>query len=125
MVKLKNIGLIAASFVTGILTSKKLHENDIPEPQLNPLFFVGTWNYRANDSNRIHTIEIRPNFDLLIDGHAIKSKVENWDKYTITFLDRYGYHIRIRANDQRPVSIYDETDNETYPILLGNYKVTK
>ncbi|GEL15481.1 DUF4828 domain-containing protein [Pediococcus cellicola] len=125
MVKLKNIGLIAASFVTGILTSKKLHENDIPEPQLNPLFFVGTWNYRANDSNRIHTVEIRPNFDLLIDGHAIKSKVENWDKYTITFLDRYGYHIRIRANDQRPVSIYDETDNETYPILLGNYKVTK
>ncbi|MFC5189773.1 DUF4828 domain-containing protein [Pediococcus cellicola] len=123
--KLKNIGLIAASFVTGILTSKKLHENDIPEPQLNPLFFVGTWNYRANDSNRIHTVEIRPNFDLLIDGHAIKSKVENWDKYTITFLDRYGYHIRIRANDQRPVSIYDETDNETYPILLGNYKVTK
>lgn len=125
MVKLKNIGLIAASFVTGILTSKKLHENDIPEPQLNPLFFVGTWNYRAEDSNRIHTVEIRPNFDLLIDGHAIKSKVENWDKYTITFLDRYGYHIRIRANDQRPVSIYDETDNETYPILLGNYKVTK
>ncbi|HBO46899.1 DUF4828 domain-containing protein [Pediococcus parvulus] len=125
MVKLKSIGLFAASFVTGILASRKLHENDVSEKPENPLFFVGTWNYRTNDSRRIHTIEIRPNFDLLIDNRPIKAKVENWDKYTITFLDSYGYHIRIRANDERPVSIYDETENETYPILRGNYKVTK
>ncbi|AMV61184.1 Hypothetical protein ADU71_1653 [Pediococcus damnosus] len=42
-----------------------------------------------------------------------------------TFLDNYGYHIRIRANEERPVSIYDETENETYPILFSNYKITK
>ncbi|KRN63875.1 hypothetical protein IV83_GL000172 [Pediococcus inopinatus] len=123
-VKPRNIALVVASFLTGILTSKKLHEQDIPDPG-NPLFFVGTWNYRADDSDRIHTIEIRPNLDLFIDSHQVRVKVESWDKYTITFLDNYGYHIRIRANEQRPISIYDETDNETYPILISNYKITK
>ncbi|MCV3327727.1 DUF4828 domain-containing protein [Pediococcus ethanolidurans] len=125
MVKLKSIGLFAVSFLTGIMTSRKLRENDMPEQPENPLFFVGTWNYRTNDSNRIHTVEIRPNFDLLLDDHLIKAKVENWDKYTISFLDSYGYHIRIKANDDRPVSIYDETENATYPILRGSYKITK
>ncbi|WP_412988399.1 DUF4828 domain-containing protein [Pediococcus siamensis] len=124
-VKLKNLGLITASFLTGILTSKKLHENDKSEPETNPLFFVGTWNYRTNDSTRIHAVEIRPNFDLLIDNRPIKAKVEKWDKHSITFLDNYGYHVRITADENRPISIYDETDNETYPILLSNYKITK
>ncbi|AMV68617.1 DUF4828 domain-containing protein [Pediococcus damnosus] len=122
--KPKSIALVVASFLTGILTSKKLHKQDLPDPD-NPLFFVGSWNYRTNSSNRIHTVEIRPNFDLLIDKHPVKVKVESWDKYSITFLDNYGYHIRIRANEERPVSIYDETENETYPILFSNYKITK
>jgi hypothetical protein len=84
---------------------------------VSPFFFAGTWLYHDPTTNREHELEIRPNYDVYLDGKLLKTVVEHLDDYRITFIDRFGYHLIIKANDYRPISVYDEANNETYAIV--------
>lgn len=84
---------------------------------VSPFFFAGTWLYHDQTTDREHELDIRPNYDVYLDGKLLKTVVEALDDYGITFIDRFGYHLIIKANDYRPISIYDEANNETYAII--------
>lgn len=84
---------------------------------VSPFFFAGTWQYHDPNTNREHELEILPNYDVYLDGKLLKTVVERLDDYRITFIDRFGYHLIIKANDYRPISVYDEANNETYAII--------
>jgi hypothetical protein len=87
---------------------------------VSPFFFAGTWLYHDPNTNREHELKIMPNYDVYLDGRLLKTTVEHLDDYRITFIDRFGYHLIIKANDYRPISVYDEANNETYAITSAD-----
>ena len=44
------------------------------------------------------------------------NKIVSLDNRELLFLDNYGYHLRIDAVNQLPISVYDEADDRVYPL---------
>ena len=92
-------------------------KTDKTEETVSPFFFAGTWLYHEPNTNREHELKILPNYDVYLDGKLLKTVVEDLDSYRITFIDRFGYHLVVKANEYRPISVYDKANNETYAIV--------
>ena len=54
--------------------------------------------------------------EIFIDGKRLPGKIVSLDNRELLFLDNYGYHLRIDAVNQLPVSVYDEADDRVYPL---------
>lgn len=92
----------------GIGRSKKKHATSLP------IFYAGTWEYYDIERNRTHYLEITPELKLSIDKHEISANVELIDEHHLIYIDKFGYHITIQANEQRPITLVDEADDQTY-----------
>ncbi|WP_353989201.1 DUF4828 domain-containing protein [Pediococcus argentinicus] len=84
--------------------------------KVSPFFFAGTWHYYDKSTNRNHELEIQPNFNVILDGKLLKTQVEKVSRFQLSFIDTYGYRLVINANEFSPISIFDEANNETYPL---------
>lgn len=93
--------------------NKKQQEDD---NKVSPFFFAGTWHYYDKSTDRTHELEVQPNFNVILDGKLLKTQVEKVNHFQLSFVDTYGYRLVINANEFRPVSIFDEANNETYPL---------
>ena len=79
-------------------------------------YYKGKWSFTDEATGRTHQLEITDRLQILIDGRQLPGKIEKVDHKELLFLDKYGYHLRIDANGGHPVSLYDEADNQVYPI---------
>ncbi|ETY74847.1 DUF4828 domain-containing protein [Lactiplantibacillus fabifermentans] len=84
------------------------------------VFYAGTWTYRDEEHHRDHKLEIDPNMIIRIDGRSMPATVESISPSELVLLDKYGFHLEIKANEQRPVTLFDEADNRNYVILSPN-----
>ncbi|MFT8609352.1 MAG: DUF4828 domain-containing protein [Liquorilactobacillus nagelii] len=81
-----------------------------------PDFYTGHWYFSDKETKRAHQLEITEQLGILIDGHQLPGKIVQIYNQELLFLDKYGYHLRIDASNQQPVSLYDEADNRVYPV---------
>lgn len=81
-----------------------------------PLIYAGTWLFIDDLSQKHHKPEITVDLNILIDSHELPGKIEHLDESSLVFLDTYGYHLQISAENLHPVSVYDEADNRSYAL---------
>ncbi|WP_047999252.1 DUF4828 domain-containing protein [Lactiplantibacillus herbarum] len=110
--------LFGLSLLAGLSSTlvRKRHPNRVTTGDLT-VFYAGTWTYRDEEHRRDHTLEIDPNMIIRVDGRAMPATVESISASKLVLLDQYGFHLEIKANEQRPVALFDEADNRNYVIL--------
>ncbi|AVK62688.1 DUF4828 domain-containing protein [Lactobacillus sp. CBA3606] len=113
--------LFGLSLLAGLSSTliRKQHPSKTNRGDL-AVFYAGTWTYRDEDHHRDHKLEIDPNMIIRIDGRAMPATVESISPSALVLLDKYGFHLEIKANEQRPVTLFDEADNRNYVILSPN-----
>ncbi|VDG17608.1 DUF4828 domain-containing protein [Lactiplantibacillus mudanjiangensis] len=110
--------LFGLSLLAGLSSTflRKKHPHQQASGDL-AVFYAGTWTYRDEAHHRDHQLEIDPNMVIKIDGHAMPATVESISAEKLVLLDKYGFHLEVKANEQRPVALFDEADNRNYVIL--------
>lgn len=111
LLRKSKFAIFLVSFLVGFFHTPKRPAKSTD--QIDPLFFAGTW-YFTDRRKREHRIEIGPDLQLTIDGENLSAKVSEIQKYEVSYIDRYGYKLEIRANETRPVKFYDESENMTF-----------
>ncbi|BDZ30457.1 DUF4828 domain-containing protein [Lactiplantibacillus sp. WILCCON 0030] len=110
--------LFGLSLLAGLSSTffRKQHTSKTATGDL-AVFYAGTWTYRDEEHHRDHKLEIDPNMIIRIDGRGMPATVESISPSELVLLDKYGFHLEVKANEQRPVSLFDEADNRNYVIL--------
>lgn len=78
--------------------------------------FSGNWQFTDENNSRVHHLHINLDLSISLDGRALPGSVLNLTEKELVFLDTYGYHLRIDAIDQHPISVYDEADDRVYQL---------
>ncbi|MHC9537756.1 DUF4828 domain-containing protein [Dellaglioa sp. BT-FLS60] len=119
--KKRSFALIGASFFIGL--TKDIKSITAPKTKVSlPTLYAGHWLFYDELSHRHHNLDISSDLTIQIDERILNGKVEHLDERELSFLDEYGFHLRIDANDKGPISLFDEADNRTYPIKLALIK---
>jgi len=117
-VKRRGAILFGLSLLAGLSSTflRKQRPTEKPSGDL-AVFYAGTWTYRDEEHHRDHKLEIDPNMIIKIDGRAMPATVESISPSELVLLDKYGFHLEVKANEMRPISLFDEADNRNYVIL--------
>ena len=112
----REIALFGISLLAGLTGGFSLRQKKQAQPSESPLFYAGTWQFVDPHNQRHHRLEISPSLDLQIDGRPLEVSVQELNEHQLTFQDKFGYHLVIHANEQRPISFFDEADDCTYTV---------
>ncbi|WP_261806243.1 DUF4828 domain-containing protein [Lapidilactobacillus luobeiensis] len=86
------------------------------EPDLS-LRYGGDWSFIDPKTNQKHDMAIGRDFTIKIDHKALPGRIIGLDAEQLVFLDHYGFQLKVFANHLGPVEIYDESSNQTYPVI--------
>lgn len=100
--------------IAGSLFLKK--ERDEEAPQQLSTCYRGNWWYINRNKATQHTLAIFDDFSLEIDGRKVLGTLVELNRDRLVFQDQYGYHLIVSCENGRPISIYDEADDETYTL---------
>lgn len=108
----RSIAIFIISFLIGFFHTPR-KKNQVNHS--DPMFFVGTWYFKDQHGHQ-HKLEIGPDLQLTVDGAKSSATVSSIKDYQVSYVDRYGYVLEVRANEARPILLYDESDNATYEL---------
>lgn len=112
----REMALFGISLLAGLTGGFSLRKKHPIQANDSPLFYAGTWQFVDPHNQRPHRLEISPNLDVRIDGRPLEVRVQALDEQHLTFQDKFGYHLVIHANEQQPISFFDEADDCTYRV---------
>ncbi|WP_164847984.1 DUF4828 domain-containing protein [Lacticaseibacillus hulanensis] len=79
--------------------------------------YRGEFAFIDKNTTRRHHLTVSPKLDITIDGKKLPGKIVGITTDALTFLDHFGYELIITCMDGLPTTIYDEAEDETYPII--------
>ncbi|MGX7203901.1 DUF4828 domain-containing protein [Enterococcus pingfangensis] len=80
--------------------------------------YVGSWTFTHPKDHKAHTITIYPDLAIVLDGAAIIYQLIELSDQKLAIQDQYGYHLLIQTKNGTPVTLYDELEDASFPILL-------
>jgi ribosomal protein S25 len=110
--------VFGASIVGGIIGGSmfKRKKKDTAIDSLKDKF-IGSWKFSSTKQKNQHLLTIDENLVLAIDESVIHGSVIELSEYRLVIRDQFGYQITVCADDEQPVSILDETDDEIYSLV--------
>lgn len=95
---------------------RKNHPRPNPALALADLY-RGDFAFVDNNTHRRHSLSVSPTLDISIDGKKLPGNIIGITTEALTFRDHYGYELVITCMDGLPITVYDEAEDETYPII--------
>ncbi|GAF40380.1 hypothetical protein FC83_GL000724 [Agrilactobacillus composti DSM 18527 = JCM 14202] len=89
------------------------------EPDFSTIF-QGKWAFVDPHTKKEHHMVINEQLKIVIDGKLLDGHIIGLSSDLLTFLDHYGFQLKIFAQDFHPAKIYDESSGETYEISDKN-----
>lgn len=89
------------------------------EPDYSAIF-AGKWAFIDSQTKKEHTMTIDQDLNVAIDHKVLDGHLIGLNSNLLTFLDHYGFQLKIFAQSNRPIKIYDESSGETYDIVDRN-----
>ncbi|MFD1672973.1 DUF4828 domain-containing protein [Agrilactobacillus yilanensis] len=89
------------------------------EPDYSTIF-AGKWAFIDAHTKKEHAMLIDQDLKITIDHKKLDGHIIGLSSELLTFLDHYGFQLKIFAQDRRPAKIYDESSGETYDIVDRN-----
>lgn len=79
--------------------------------------YTGSWQFNNHKDLVNHSLTIYPDLSIAIDGKTIVYQLIELTEDKLTIQDQLGYHLIIQTKHKIPVSLYDEADDATFPII--------
>lgn len=117
--------LLGASLITGVVGSvflkNKAKKQASDRSELN-LYesYKGNWWFVNRQKATQHTLKIEENLSILIDGKKLRYSLIELTKDRLVVQDEFGYHLIIQLEQAKPIALYDEADDATYPLEMIN-----
>lgn len=88
----------------------------LPSTQQITNQYLGRWYILDRAKNIQHTIELLPNFNILIDNTPFDCTLIELSKSNLILRDKFGYLITVNCEQSVPKTLYDEAENRTFDI---------
>lgn len=89
------------------------------EPDYSTIF-AGKWAFIDAHTKKVHKMFLDQELNITIDDKLLDGHIIGLNSELLTFLDHYGFQLKIFAENYHPVKIYDESSGETYDISDEN-----
>ncbi|MFD1411170.1 DUF4828 domain-containing protein [Lapidilactobacillus gannanensis] len=86
------------------------------QPDLS-LRYAGSWSFTDPQTKQKHEMAIGRDFTIKIDQKELPGRIIGLDGEQLVFLDHYGFQLKVFANHLGPIEIYDESSDQTYPVI--------
>ncbi|WP_125767561.1 DUF4828 domain-containing protein [Lapidilactobacillus wuchangensis] len=86
------------------------------QPDLS-LRYAGSWAFTDPQTKQKHEMSIGRDFTIKIDQKELPGRIIGLDGEQLVFLDHYGFQLKVFANHLGPIEIYDESSDQTYPVI--------
>ena len=113
--------LLGASLITGVVGSvflknkAKKQPTERSEPTLYKSY-KGNWWFVNRQKATQHTLKIEEDLSILIDGKKLQYALIELTKDRLVVQDEFGYHLIVQSKQEKPITLYDEADDATYPL---------
>lgn len=113
--------LLGASLITGVIGSvflkKKVKKQatELPEQTLYQSY-NGNWWFVNRQKATQHTLKIEENLSISIDGKKLCYALIELTNDRLVIQDEFGYHLIVQSEHKKPIALYDEADDITYPL---------